>query len=252
MAHVDEAARTDEPDESPLTAAFRTAEAEQQDPGSDAGPDDARLYRSDVPASPMTPIEADTTELPPPADAEEQRAADRAARRAAREQALGTVPRTPDEAAPEPVVPRLNTDRFAGSTGLFGLRLVTAGILGLHGVQGLLDRPAMEAIFNNTYIPEPAIMALVTSIAEVAIAVALVFGLLVRAAGFGVLLIAVGALVFVQWGAVNPIVPGQFGFNGELELLLAAVGLLFVFVGGGGLGLDRSYRKSRARKKAGY
>ena len=74
---------------------------------------------------------------------------------------------------------------------------------------------------------------------------ALVFGLLTRVAGLGVLLIAVGALTFVLWGNWSPFVAGRAGFVGELELLLAVVGLLFLCVGGGGFSLDRSFRKSR-------
>ena len=62
--------------------------------------------------------------------------------------------------------------------------------------------------------------------------------------------IAGGALAFVQWGAWSPFVPGQPGFLGELELLLAAVGLTLMLVGAGGWSLDRSFRAGRQRDKA--
>ena len=43
---------------------------------------------------------------------------------------------------------------------------------------------------------------------------------------------------------------GQQGFLGELELVLAAVGLLFLCIGGGGWSIDRSFRSARAKDKA--
>ena len=59
-----------------------------------------------------------------------------------------------------------------------------------------------------------------------------------------------GALAFVMWGPWSPFVPGQPGFLGEFELLLAAVGLLFLLVGAGGWSVDRSFRSARQRDKA--
>ena len=122
--------------------------------------------------------------------------------------------------------------------------------MGIRGLGILTNLGAAGDAFAATRIPEPRIMALVTGVSALAIAVALVFGLLVRVAGLGVLLIAAGALVFVQWGPWSPFVEGRPGFVGELELLLAVVGLLFLLVGGGGFGLDRSFRKSREKDKA--
>ena len=58
-------------------------------------------------------------------------------------------------------------------------------------------------------------------------------------------LVLLATLAFVLWGNWSPFVAGRAGFVGELELLLAVVGLLFLCVGGGGFSLDRSFRKSR-------
>jgi hypothetical protein len=41
------------------------------------------------------------------------------------------------------------------------------------------------------------------------------------------------------------------GFTGELDLLLAAVGLTFLGVGGGGWGLDRTFRNRRTGSSRG-
>lgn len=176
-------------------------------------------------------------------------AAERAARREAREAALA-APDAGVTPAPEPVViTRRSTDRFLGAVSLFLLRVVVAGIMAVRGLEIVTNLPAAEARFATTIIPEPKIMALVTGVAALAIAVALVFGLLTRVAGLGVTLITAGALVFVLWGNWSPFVTGQSGFIGELELLLAAVGLVFLCVGAGGFSLDRSFRKSREKDR---
>ncbi|MDN5571627.1 MAG: DoxX family protein [Propionibacteriaceae bacterium] len=198
---------------------------------------------------------------------------ERAARRDARLAALapapqpdpaaaGTAPRGATAAAPgslspipsepvvtERIVTRRSTDRFGPSLGLFLLRLVTAAIMGVHGIQKLLNLPGTTAMLEQTMIPYPSIMAIVIGAAEVAIAIALVFGLMTRIAGLGVALIAGGALAFVRWGNWNPFVTGQSGFTGELELLLAAVGVLLLFTGGGGWAVDRGFRTRRAAER---
>ena len=199
----------------------------------------------------VVPDEVPTTIAQSPELSEEERklAAERAARREAREAALA-APDVRTVVKPEPIVmTRRSTDRFAGSFGLFVLRLVVAAILAVRGLAIVTDLPAAEAQFAATIIPEPSIMAMVTGFAALAIAVALVFGLLTRLAGFGVMLIAGGALALVQWGSWSPFVTGRPGFLGELELLLATVGLLLLCVGGGGFSLDRSFRKSREKER---
>lgn len=190
----------------------------------------------------------------------ERLAAERAARREARLAALapltepltpapsagvgGAAPRPVDTAAPVTVV-RRSTDGFLGSLGLFALRLVTAAIVGLQGVTALLDPTRAAEVYANTVLPQPSLVALGVGAAQVAVAIALVFGLLTRLAGLGLALIAGGILAFVLWGPWSPFVPGQAGFVGDFELLLAAVGVLFLTVGGGGWAVDRGFRRRR-------
>lgn len=193
--------------------------------------------------------------------------AEREARRAAREAALRPAPervdpvalaRTEEEApeeAPLPdvrerVVTRRSTDGFMPSFALFLLRLVVAAILGIRGVGVLLDLGAATQLISTTILPAPQVLAIVLGVAEVVVALALVFGFMTRIAGLGVMLIAGSALAFVLWGPWSPFVAGQPGFTGELELLLTAVGFLFLGVGGGGWGLDHGFRMRRAANRS--
>ena len=198
---------------------------------------------------PMSPSQEPTT-VEQLSDEEAKLAAERAARRDARVAALAaTAPVA--IAAPAPVIVHKRTnDKFWGSLGLFLLRLVVAAIFAIRGLNIVTDIPAAEATFAKTILPEPQLMAIVTGVASLLIALSLVLGLLTRLAGLGIALIAGGVLAFVLWGPWSPFVAGQPGFLGELELLLAAVGLLFLLIGGGGWSLDRSFRAGRERDKA--
>lgn len=151
----------------------------------------------------------------------------------------------PEPAEPVSVVHRTN-DKFFGSLGLFLLRLIVAAIMGVHGANKLMNLPATVEMLQNTVLPSPGIMAIVIGAAEIAIAIALVFGLLTRVAGLGVALVAGGALAFVQWGNWSPFKPGESGFTGELELLLVGVGLLFLMIGAGGWSVDRGFRARKS------
>lgn len=208
------------------------------------------------------------------ADAERERlVAERAARREARLAALAPAPDpepdfsaetnrvAPSTQGPRPAetlpvrtetvtVTQRNTDKFGGSLGLFVLRLAVAAILGVRGIFHLLNLPATTELISTTILPYASILAIVLGAAEVAIAIALVFGLLTRVAGLGLMLVAGGALTFVLWGAGNPFTAGQAGFTGEFEVLLVAVGLLFLLVGAGGWSLDRGFRARRAAARA--
>lgn len=228
------------------------------------------------PASEIAPEPAPepAPDTAPEVDAERERlAAERALRREARLAALAPTP-DPDpmpvaEAGPQYAVPgavstgatasravsvpvptaapvtKRTTDRFAGSFGLFVLRLAAAAIIGIHGLSHLLNLPATTQMIQQTMLPAPGVLAIVLGAAEVAIAIALVFGLLTRVAGLGLILVAGGALGFVLWGAWSPFTPGQAGFTGALEVLLVAVGVLFMLVGGGGWAIDRAFRARR-------
>ncbi len=208
-----------------------------------------------VPAA--APGQAIFRDSPPPqedaeplSDEARKLAAERAARKEAREAALAATAPVP-LMAPEPVVVEKRTnDKFAGSLGLFLLRLVVAAIFTVRGITMLTNLVETQEQFAQTIIPYPQVMAIVAGAAHLLIALAMVLGLLTRVAGLGVLLIAGGALAFVMWGPWSPFVPGQPGFLGELELLLAAVGLLFLLVGAGGWSVDRSFRSARVRDRA--
>lgn len=193
-------------------------------------------------APPVTPV-------PPPAP-------DRAQQRADRDHALGK--REKQEGAEEqaPVKPKPTTDKFFGSLGLFLLRLALAAVIGIYGIQKVRGVEGVQAMLTSTalrdIVPENFMLLLAWALAigELAIAAGLLFGFLTRIAGFGALLVGAGALVLVHW-LTNPISlePGA-GFPGSLELLIATVGLLFLFLGAGRWSIDGAIRSRRAAKKA--
>lgn len=216
--------------------------------------DDANVYR------PTTDDPVAVADAAAVRQEQERLAAERQARREARLAALTPAPAAEQAAAtPESAVPaphaaarpaRRTTDRFLPSLGLFGLRLAVAAIMGVHGLDKLLNPQAAAELFATTLLPQPQLLSMVVGVSEVAIAIALVFGLLTRLAGFGVALVAGGALAFVLWGPWSPFVAGRPGFVGELEVLLAAAGLLLVCTGAGGWAIDRGFRARRAADKA--
>jgi uncharacterized membrane protein YphA (DoxX/SURF4 family) len=215
-----------------------------------AAPTEA-IFRPPTPTSAPSP---EPTRVEPISDEEQRLAAERAARREARTAALA-APAPQPLVAPEPVVIHKRTnDKFWGSLSLALLRIVVAGIFAIRGLNILTDIPAAQAQFATTvladYPPGPQVMAIVTGVASLLIALALLLGLLTRLAGLGVALIAGGALALVYWGPTwSPFVNGQPGFIGEYQLLLAVVGLLLLLIGGGGWSLDRSFRAGRERNK---
>ncbi len=243
---------SDEEDHSPF-AAPEQSETERlaipDEPVVATAPTEA-IFRPPTPTSAPSP---EPTRVEPISEEEQRLAAERAARREAREAALA-APAPQPLVAPEPVVIHKRTnDKFWGSLGLFLLRIVLAGIFAIRGLNILTDIPAAQAEFAKTvlafYPPGPQVMAIVTGVASLLIALALLLGLLTRLAGLGIALIAGGALALVYWGPWSPFVQGQPGFLGEYQLLLAVVGLLLLFIGGGGWSLDRSFRAGRERNK---
>lgn len=147
----------------------------------------------------------------------------------------------PEDVGPERV--RHVVDRFDGAAGLLLLRLVTAVILAVRGLQKLQHLDVTRGQFAQIGIPSPDTMAVVVGGAEFAIAFALIIGAFVRLAGLGIAIITIGALVYVKWHTGDIFTTGQPGFAGELELLLAGVGLAFLGLGGGGWGVDRRFRR---------
>ncbi len=203
--------------------------------------------------SPTTVPNPEQTRVEPPSQEEERLAAERAARRDARTAAFA-APVVEPMVAPEPVVVLKRTnDGFWGSLGLFLVRVVLAGVIAVRGLFILTDIPAAEAQFATTiladYPPGAQLWAIITGVSSLLVALSLLLGLLTRVAGLGVALITGGALTFLYWGPWSPFLPGQPGFLGEYELVLAAVGLLLLFIGGGGWSLDRSFRAGRERNR---
>jgi len=173
----------------------------------------------------------------------------RAEERAERERSLGTV--TPsNEADVVPVKPAKGTnDRFLGALGLFILRLVTALVIGIRGVQIVTDIPGYTADLTSINVPSAGPIAWVVGIALLVSAVMLVFGFGTRLAGLIVLAFAVATIVFFRWTDFSIFREGQEGFSGDLELLLAGVGFLFLCVGGGGWSIDGGMRRARQKRK---
>lgn len=184
---------------------------------------------------------------------EAERLAARAAERAERNRALGKVERPAPEPPPVVLATQVRTtDKWHGALGLFVLRVVLGAIMFIHGIQHLTSiGDTQQFVDQSTVLPYPEILGWVLGIGEVLVALALIFGFLVRVAGVGAMAIGVMALAFVLWGAVNPFEPNVPGFLGELELLIVAVGFLFLLVGGGRWGVDGAMRaRRRLRKEA--
>lgn len=185
-------------------------------------------------------------------DAERRLEEQIAAERAARNERLGVVASSGrDEVRAPQAAPTRVTDKFLPSLGLMFLRLVVAGILGLIGYQILTSPEATAERLATTVVPQPQLMTWVLGFTLGGIALFLVIGLMVRVAGLLMLVLAVGSLAFYRWGAFSPFLPGVEGFSGDRDLLLGAVGLLFVAIGGGGWGIDGAFRRGRARAKEG-
>lgn len=134
-------------------------------------------------------------------------------------------------------------DRFDGALGLLFLRLAVAAVVGVRGLQKIQHRDETEQMLRAVRLPAPDLLGMLFGPVQLAMAVALVLGLAVRVVGAGIAASAITALVLVNWSAGAVIfTEGVPGFNGDLQLLLAGVGLALLGVGGGAVGLDRSVR----------
>lgn len=180
------------------------------------------------------PLAADTTE------------ADRAAARAERQRALGIRSRSEDTGDTAVAVrPRRTTDRWHGSLALHLLRWITAAIMGVRAYQHLTHLTRTTDWVANSVLPQPHYFAWGIGIAEAVIAVLLIIGGFTRLAGLALMVLSIGELVFFIWGKANPFSAERIGFNGELELVLAGLGLLFLLLGSGGWGMDAMFRRKR-------
>ncbi|MEV0590223.1 DoxX family protein [Nonomuraea cavernae] len=94
--------------------------------------------------------------------------------------------------------------------------------------------------FAQTGVPVPQLAAGFTMVAEIVGGALLILGLFVRVSALALLVVSVGALVFVH---------GSQGiFEWELVGSLAAICLLFLAVSGGRLGLDGLLRRIHRRR----
>lgn len=176
---------------------------------------------------------------------EERQAHQLRADKEARDQRLGLVQTSEANAVRDPHPVRRRGVGHFGSFGLFVLRLVTAAILGIVGYQVLSDIDATAEFLSATLIPEPPLVAWILGIGLFLLAVLLVIGLAVRVAGLLLAVVAVGSLAFIRWGQFSPFIAGMEGFLGDHDLLLAAVGILFLSLGGGRWGIDGAFVKAR-------
>lgn len=190
----------------------------------------------------------------PDVDVEEERLQARLdAERTAREQRLGAVATSSDNAIRDDAGPsRITTDKFFPSLSLFVLRLVTASILGVTSWQILgsgVDATA-NYLAGFPLIPEPRLVAWILGFTLGALALLLVIGLLQRLVGFVLLVVAVASLTFIRWGNFSIFDAEAAGFLGDKDLLLGAVGLVLLGLGGGRWGIDGAFRASRAASRA--
>jgi uncharacterized membrane protein YphA (DoxX/SURF4 family) len=236
-ATVPQLAPPDEPVWTPQPA----QPTEMLPPAPDTAPSD--IFRDSPPAAPISAEEA-------------RLQAERAARKEARQQAL-TQPlpqAVPAVEAAKPVKPpKRYTDKFFPAVGLFLLRLVVAGILAIRGVQWLADVNRSQQMLVNTIIPLPwqGLVVIVVGVVLLLSAFLLVLGLGTRIAGVLIAGVCGCTLAFVEWGAFSIFQESAWpGFLGELSLLVTAVGVVFLFVGGGGWSLDHGFRARRAKAKA--
>lgn len=221
------------------------------EPSQGESPIEATSVQPQVVAGAGAPTPAPT---PPPAEEveEELRLQEQlAAERAARDERLGVVKTSPaNEIRTPPAPERPTTDRPLASFGLFFLRLVTAGILGIIAYQGLTNIDGAAEVLGRTVLPQPRLIAWIGGFTLITLALLLVVGALQRVVGALLLVFSVLSLVFVRWGRFSPFVSGVEGFIGDRDLLLGAVGLLLLCLGGGGWGIDAAFRRSREAAKA--
>ncbi len=169
--------------------------------------------------------------------------------RAARARALGEVePGADVVAAPRLFTPPTVYNKWPSFT-LFLFRLIIAAILAIRATQELIHFSDTKTWWTRSLLGNPEIFATGQIVAEYVIALMLLLGLASRAAGVLMLVMYVFILSFVVWGASNPLVDGVLGFDGEFEVSMAAAGLLFAGVGGGGAAVDAIVHRARLERK---
>lgn len=179
----------------------------------------------------------------------ESEARARAEERANREKALGTVPPPVEDDVEPAKLDKGTNDKFFGSLGLFLLRIVTAFVIGIRGIQIVTDIPGYSADLRELGVPSAGPIAWGVGIALLVAAVMFLFGFGTRIAGLVVTAWAVAMIVLFRWTDFSIFNEGQEGFAGDFELLLAAVSFLFLLIGAGGWSIDGGMRRARQKRK---
>ncbi|MCC2594398.1 DoxX family membrane protein [Tessaracoccus sp. OS52] len=174
------------------------------------------------------------------------------AERRARNERLGVVPTSSENAVRDAATAyKVSTDRFFSSLCLFVLRLVTAAVVGIAGYQILTGIDgAAQFLSQQPLIPEPRLVAWIAGFSFAVMALLLVIGMIQRVVGFVLFAVSVAVLVLLRWGRFSVFTEGVLGFYGDRELLLAGIGLVLLGVGGGLWGVDGAFRKARAAARA--
>ncbi|MDR1449771.1 MAG: hypothetical protein LBI84_06170 [Propionibacteriaceae bacterium] len=238
------------PASAPAASDPAPAKAAQASPASAASPAAAA---GALPAAGGLTVPAPTGVIAPVEPAVPAAGSEAAKARSARARALGEVAPTPDViAAPAKIGLPTQYNKFPSFV-LLLLRLSTAALMGIRCFRDAEALSATKQLWANTVLNDtlnPDVLAWIQVAAEGAIALLLLFGLGVRVVGAALMVLGVAWLVFVLWGAVSPFQTGIPGFTGEFEILLVAVGFLFLGVGGGGwLSLDAFFHRARVERK---
>lgn len=171
----------------------------------------------------------------------------------ARDRALGrvaVVDETPEQVVAVAPVKR-TTDKFWASLGLFLLRVLMAGLVGLWGFQALIYSEEVETALAKIGLQVGATnaLAITMGVGLIVMAALLLLGCGTRIVAAILTAMLIVFLAFFRFGPFNPILEGQWGFYGDYELLLTVVSFLFVCMGGGGWSVDHGIRRGRERKR---
>ena len=171
-------------------------------------------------------------------------------RRAARSRALGEVDPGADVVAAPPKFGPPSVYKPWPSAVIFIFRLLIAAVLSVRATQELGHLSATKALWANSVLPNPDLLAVIQIVAGYTIALMLILGLGSRMAGVLMVVLFGTILPFLVWGPEIPLfTSGVNGFSGEYELLMTGIGLLFVGIGGGGAAVDGAIHRSRLEKK---
>ena len=190
------------------------------------------------------PVSAETTEQQEARLAEEARI--RQFQRDQRDRALGAVPVAEDDEELPAAPARVGNDRFAGSVGLFILRIVLAAFIGVRAIQVLFNISGTNTWLTAQHVPDADIIAWVLGVVLIACTLMLVFGLGTRTAALIAAALTIAVLVFVQYGYASLFTQGQAGYLGETDVLVAGIALALLFLGSGGWAIDGAMRRNRA------